>query len=162
MQPSASPQSQTQVPSATGPTCYIYDAYVACAKTTPLPANASDFSTACAHEKTYRGNLNSCVYASTQFGDACTFDECASDPTYCWVGQIDYYNAELTQAAIALSGGLNGSCAYTTCQQACAAIAPSPFSPTSVPTSMSPTSAGHLSSVSCVGIVAAVMGWSFI
>jgi len=137
----------TRAPTLANATCDVAAASAYCAPSVPALANASDFATACDHARTYFASVLSCWYGAARFGNcsepACVNDACAGSSAL-----LTRADAYLTALARTASGGLNGTCAFATCQQACA-----PSSPSSVARAAASASLGAL--IAAVALAAA-------
>jgi len=102
-------------------TCHYGKALESCDKSIVPPQNASSFDAACTNVKNTWGSIQHCVLTSTAFGN-CTVAACETE---CNSTDLWELNTVITHAAIALSGGLNGTCTYASCTDACTALAPS-------------------------------------
>jgi len=104
-------------------TCEFSPAETYCFARVPVVAqNSSDFATACASVKLQQGYALSCMYASTQFGNNCSYAACLAE-TCTDAATLPGINALLTTEAQDLSGGQQQLCQYATCQEACTANA---------------------------------------
>jgi len=128
----------TRAPTSPAPanaSCEIAAANAYCVPSVPaLQVNASDFDTACDNARAYFASMLSCSYGSARFGNcseaACLHDACAAGGGGGNSSTLSRADAYLTGLARTASGGLNGTCVFATCEQACAPL-PSSSSPPS-------------------------------
>jgi len=142
--PSSSPAPPTSAPLSPNSTCQATAVEQACAAHAALPANNSDYDTACRNAKTYEANLKYCMYATTLYGN-CSQAFCLEA---CNATNLADANDAIATLARSASGGGNGTCLYSTCQEACMPAAPSSASP--------------VVAVPLLGVAAAMVTWLFL